>query len=206
VFYGEVVSQWTDNPDRSIEEMLRMARKSVELEPNWPLSQASLALALTLTGKREELRATARRLLELDPSNAYGYLWSALAFSGSRLTADEAVELITTAMRLSPRDPRAWAFYDTLAVAHRTMGRYEDAIAAERRVTQLNPDYAWAYLALASDHAHLGQRDEGRMALQEALLRQPGLSVDLVRKAYSFADPEVLDEYIDGMREAGWAG
>jgi hypothetical protein len=43
-------------------------------------------------------------------------------------------------------------------------------------------------------------------ALQEALRLQPGLSIELVRQAYSFAEPEVFDRYLDGLRKAGWDG
>jgi adenylate cyclase len=204
--YGEVVSQLTETPDRSAEEMLRMARKSLELDANSPVGHAALALALSLTGEREEMRATAEQLLELEPSSAYGYWWLALALSGSPGTADDSVELVTRGMRLSPHDPMTWAFYDTLATAHRTMGRYGEAVAALRRVVQLRPSYAWGHLALASDYANLGQLDEARAALQEALRRQPGLSVQLARKAYSFTDPEVMDRYLDGLRKAGWEG
>jgi adenylate cyclase len=204
--YGEVVYQLTDTPGRTMHEMLRMARKSVDLDPNRGIGHAALALALSLTGQQEEMRATAERLLELEPSNAYAYMWLGMALSGSRRTADQSVELLDQAVRLSPHDPLSWAFYDDLAVAHRTMGRYGEAVAALRRVLGLRPSYSFGHLALASDYAHLGQLDEARAALQEALRLQPGLSVELVRKAYSFADPQVIDRYLDGLSKAGWEG
>jgi len=204
--YNDVVYQWTDTPDRSTERMLRMARKSVGLDRNRPIGLGALTMALSLTGEREEMRATAQQLVDLDPSNPFGWLWLGWALSGSRRTADQSVKLLERGMRLSPRDPLSWAFYDNLANAHRTMGRYTESIAAARRCVQLRPSYAWGNLELASDYAHLGQLDEAHAALQEALRLQPGLSIELVRQAYSFAEPEVFDRYVDGLRKAGWKG
>jgi hypothetical protein len=43
-------------------------RRSIEANPNWPLSHFLLAAALTLLGSLDEARAAAKAGLALDPS------------------------------------------------------------------------------------------------------------------------------------------
>jgi TolB-like protein/class 3 adenylate cyclase/Flp pilus assembly protein TadD len=204
--YTDIIYQWTDAPQTSIDAMLRAARRSVALDPKDFHAQASLAAALSLTGEREAMRAAAERAVDVNPSALLAHMWLAYALCGSTRTADESVTIVAKAMRLSPRDRWAWAFYDALACAHQTMARYEEAIDALRRIPQLRPNYPWGYLYLANSYAHLDRADEARAALREGLRLQPELSVELIRRALSCQDPEVVERFVAGLRKAGWDG
>ncbi len=55
--YADLTNQLTDDPQRSTQEMLVAARRSVELGTNDGLAYAALALSLSATGQQEKMRA-----------------------------------------------------------------------------------------------------------------------------------------------------
>ena len=203
--YWDIALGWADSPKRSLEELRRNARRSVELDPRDPIGQTWLGAGFSMTGDGERTRAALRRAVDLNPSSwdALSMLGWALAGSGQ---ADEAIVVCQKGLRLSPHGPSAWLAFDVLAFAYMVAGRYPEAIEAGRRVTELRPDYLWGYLYLAASFARLNRPDEARKALEEALRVQPDLSVDLIRRPLAFGDPEVVERWIAALRQAGLEG
>src|ERR671914_2121471 len=89
-----------------------------------------LSYVHTLQAKYEPAVAAAERAIALDPNNADGYhgLANVLNLFGERTT--EAIELMEKAIRLNPRYP--FDFPYTLGFAYSLVGRYEEAIAAQK--------------------------------------------------------------------------
>jgi TolB-like protein/Tfp pilus assembly protein PilF len=194
--------QWTDSPERSVGELARAAERAVALDPSSGTAQVALGIAHTVTGQQEKAIAALELAVRLNPSSAsaYGWLGTALATTGR---SDQGIANLETAMRLSPKDPLMWVFLFQMAFACFSAERYEEAIDWTEQSLQRRPDWAGSYRVLAASHAHLGQLEEARAALDESLRRQPDFSSSTWQMSISSADPDVRDRYVDGLRRAG---
>jgi adenylate cyclase len=131
----------------------------------------------------------------LNPNDAVGivHLSSALGVAGR---PEEGVDLARQALRLDPHVKFAWG---TLAFCLYAMKRYDEALAASRRI---GPEISiWAMAREAACLAQLGRLDEARSKVAEVLRRQPGFSVRAEMPHYRYpADAEHLRE---GLLKAG---
>ncbi len=105
---------------------------------------------------------------------------------------DEAISACDTAIRLSPRDPAAWAFYNMRAWAFILLGDYEAAVEDARRAIRHPGAQFWPHTTLASALALLGRSQEARIALDKLLEVKPDFSPDAALAAWSPLNPEAL--------------
>jgi adenylate cyclase len=131
----------------------------------------------------------------LNPSDALGlvHLSGALGVSGR---AEEGIEFARRAIKLDPYFKLAWG---ALAVSLYSMRRYEEALAANRKLGhEMSP---WLMAREAACLAQLGRLDEARAHAAEVLRRKPGFSVQAEMPHYKYpADAEHLRE---GLLKAG---
>ena len=113
--------------------------------------------------------------MSLDPSSAaaYGRLGAALSIAAR---PDEAIPHLEKALRLDPKSPEKWLWFDGMSWAHFAAGRYEGAVEWATRSVRLNPDDELGYRSLAASYAHLGRLDEARAAVTEELRIDPDLT------------------------------
>jgi adenylate cyclase len=192
--------QWSEAPARSLEDSLEAAERAVLVGENEPQAHVALALACMNAGQYERAAREAERVIELNPSAASGYwCWGgALAYLGC---PEEGAGLIEKAIRLSPRDPVMHEFLFDLGVAHFLAGRYEEAIASEKKSLRSRPDQPGAYRVIAASHGHLGRTEEARAALDRMFELAPDFSLETLRIHIPDA---VVERYLDGWRKAGW--
>jgi adenylate cyclase len=202
VHYSDIVFSWTDEPARSLTELMGAAERAVSLDDKEPLAHIVLATAYSLTGHREKTLAAARLAVQLGPSLAWGHvtLGTMLALTGR---PDEGIASVEKAMRLSPRDPFLFDFLACMGLAHFSAGRYEDAADWARRSLQRRPGYIWSSATLAASLIHLGRVDEARDVLDAARRQAPDFSLAALRLTLSAADHDFLERMIDGLRKAG---
>ena len=86
-------------------------------------------------GRYDEGLSLLDKAIELDPNLATAWAWRGLCKGGHGKT-DEAIQDLQHALRLSPRDPRAWMVQHGLAWAHLIAGRYDEAILCAATVLQ----------------------------------------------------------------------
>jgi adenylate cyclase len=100
------------------------------------------------------------RSLELNPSFARGWVWSAVLrnFAGQ---SSLAIEHYKRSLRLSPRD-RLGVFSLALGTAHFFNKQFDDAAAILHASLDQAPGFAVPYRFLASCYAHMGRLDEAR--------------------------------------------
>jgi adenylate cyclase len=200
--YADLLSQWSEAPARSIEELERAARRSVALDSNEPHAQLVLGHIGALTGKRDQMIAAYSLAVQLDPSFSFGYfsLGMSLARAGR---PEEGIENLEKAMRLSPQDSWMWLFFHGVATAHFAAARYEEAVEWSQRSLQRMPGWAVTLSILAASYGHLGRIDEAQSALREVRQLNPEFSLAGLRLFLSAASPDYVERYIDGLRRAG---
>ena len=136
------------------------------------------------------------RALELNPSFASGWQWSAWL----RLWAGEpevGIRHIEISKRLNPLQERADA-YMAIGIGHFFSRRFEDAAATLLLALQERPNWVPTYRFLASCYAHLGRLDEAR----ETVRRLRMLTADVVPSATHWRNPEHRELYLSGLRLA----
>jgi adenylate cyclase len=199
--WSDLSFQWTDSPSNSVTELMRAARRAVELDSNSATAHSVLSLAYVRAEQPDEAIAAGERAIELDPSDAGAHRWLAIFLSGQgRL--EEALASAEKAIRLSPRDPMLWFSFSSLAVVHFNANRYEDAVEWARRSIRGNPRFPYSRAVLAASYAHLGRLDDARREVEGLLRVQPGFSLSFMREQ-GVADTFYRDHYLDGLRKAG---
>jgi adenylate cyclase len=97
-------------------------------------------------GKYEPALAAAERAIALDPNDAESYVKLANIFNLFGERTAEAIELIEKAIRLNPRYPVVYPFQ--LGWAYSLVGRYEEAIAAQKQALLRNPNWLFSHVEL----------------------------------------------------------
>jgi tetratricopeptide (TPR) repeat protein len=90
---------------------------------------------------------------------------------------EETEAHVPEALRLSPRDNRAylWCLFAGLAKFH--LGNEEEAVAWVRRSVEINRSFPGAHFLLAAALARLGRFREARSEVQEGLAIVPTFTV-----------------------------
>lgn len=130
-------------------------------------------------GQHEQAIAEARRIIVLVPNSAFGYatLGTMLNFVGQ---PEEALQWVKQAMRLDPRSPIMYLW--TLGQTYRLMGRYEEAITAQKKALSLYPNYLPSHIHLASIYGELGLEREAQAEATEILRISPRFSIEAIGK------------------------
>jgi tetratricopeptide (TPR) repeat protein len=156
--------------------------KAVALEPGYALAWAGLARAIFWVGdsadsaaavaeSQERALAAAGRAIELDPELADGYLIRGFLRAGVEWNWDGAREDFARALALRSYDSDAQLLYATSLL--RPLNRKEEAIAALRKATELDPLNAVAWGAFGSSLTDVGQLGPAREALERSLEISP---------------------------------
>ncbi len=139
------------------------ARKAVELDGDNPDVLLAAGTAYFFLGQFKKSHALLERAAELNPNNAMACAMfrHAQAILGR---PDDGIELIESAMRLSPRDPQTYLFHSMLGFCHFLGGRFDDAIRWCERSSQAKPRYpnSWVYMAAALAKVAAQRRRRGR--------------------------------------------
>jgi len=154
----------------NIPRALYYARQAVSIDPLDATAHAALADAYLMSGRHSDSILEADLAVSLDPNSAYAYgiQGGVLAWGGQ---PRKAIEPLQTVMRLSPFDPRAPTWVYSMARAHYLAGDYKAAIATTRQSRDMSPDLQQAYATLVAAFGQIGQIDEARAVMAEALAR-----------------------------------
>jgi tetratricopeptide (TPR) repeat protein len=194
---------WSQDFKAEAAEGLRMASRAVEIGKDdstvvgwsaWAIMQFAM--------NAQRAKELVNRSLLLNPNN-----FSATLLAGALETYSanpvKGLELLRRAERLNPRDPMGWLLTSTMALAHFSEGRFDEAVSCAQKALAQNPRSAAALRALAASLAKLGQRDKAAEAVQELLKIEPHLTLSEFRARAMFLDESAWNKLADGLRLAG---
>jgi TolB-like protein len=180
------------------------AQEAVKLDDKDAMSYFIMGRIRLIRREYELSIADLETAIELNPclATAHCGLGDSLAYSG-RLA--EAIPRFEEAIRLSPHDPRRWAFlvYGSLALLF--LERYEEAAEwANRAVGAPNATF-WAYAQLVAVLSFSGRIEEARVAVEDLLRREPEFSAARFAEKFLFyvKDSNLIEKYVGGLRRAG---
>jgi adenylate cyclase len=174
----EWVWQWSSDP-QALEHASEMAQLALALDDSLPQAHGILSQIYLLKKQHDQAIAEAERAIALNPNRADGYVDLALIlrFSGR---AEEAVELMKKAMRLNPHYPPY--YLQVLGFSYCQMGRYEDAITAQKRALSRNPNLLGSHICLAACYGMAGRDEAARAQIKEILRLNPNFSIERATK------------------------
>jgi len=181
------------------------ATKALSLAPDHAAAHLCLGMVLIFSNHAAQGIAECECALALDRNIAGAH--GQIGFAKIALGRGEETEAhIQEAIRLSPRDPYAYAWALFAGMAKLFLGRDEEAFAWLRRSIEFNRNYSIAQFYLAAALAQCGKLDEARTAAMGALVLDPTFTIRRFRASAASDDPVYLtgrERVYEGMRKAG---
>jgi len=199
ISFADYANQWNGATPDNLTKALELARKAIETDESEPEGHIALALALSWMRRLDEAGCAAERAVALDPNSADAYtgLGNIRDFQGRH---EEAVALYTRAHRLDPQFDMSLHF---LGRALLSLGRFGEAETAFKRRLALAPRSDMTRFYLTCLYARTGRHEEAQRCWDEMLKVNPCFSVDHLKRALPYRDPNLVDKLIDDIREAG---
>lgn len=139
-----------------------LVKAASELAPESP--NLAYRHAIWSGGGTKAMKKMTKRFPDFAPA------WNTLAYNlyADGMT-DEAVEAVTKYLELAPDHPNS---HDSYAEIMQWEGQTETALAHYRKAVELRPTYVAGYTGIAETEWLLGNHDEARMALEDAIQHQ----------------------------------
>jgi len=202
----QILLSYAKVPLETLEQALHFATRAIALDDKEAMAHFALGRVQTLRGEYDAAIAELRTAIDLNPSLALAHYGLALTLMLAGKPGD-AIPEYDTAMRLSPRDPLIWAFFSSRGWARLSLRDYEAAVEDAQRAIRHPTVQFNVYAVLASALAHLGRREEAKVALDKLLEINPDFSPYVFLTAFSPLNPGALrplhKTWIDGLRKAG---
>jgi TolB-like protein len=174
--------------------------------PHHPRARMLLGAVEIRTNRAAKGIAECRQALALDRNlaDAHGFL----GLGKHALGRDEEVEgHIQEALRLSPRDTRAFLWFMFVGMAKLHANADLEALDWLRRSIEANPSYTLSHFNLAGALAMIGDLREARSSADAGLALDPNFTIRRYRMNAWFRDNPVWlarrERFYEGMRMAG---
>ena len=211
IIFPVIIAQ-SDDPIAATRRADELVSRALAIDPNDDFAHITKAWVLMAQNRHEEAIVEAERSLALNPSNVDAY--AAIGVANNFLCRpDRVMEAIDKAIRLSPRDPGLWGFYEIKGEGYFVMRQDDRAIEWTQRSVAMVPigdRDPYAMLMLASAFALSGQQAEAGEAIKAYLAgnRAKSRTISQFQKQeLAMADnPRWLaynERFAEGLRKAG---
>jgi tetratricopeptide (TPR) repeat protein len=195
----------TDDPVKALAAAEVVLTKALLLVPNNAIAHHFMGIVQRQTNRQTQAIAEFERALALNPNLAHmrANIGLAKLFDGR---AEETEGDVNEALRLSPRDQRAWVWMTFLGNAKMQLGMDEDAVKWYRRGIELNPNFSITHFLLAAVLANLGKLKEAKVEAEAGLGLDPTFTVRRFELSPPSDNPTYLkqhERFVNGMRKAG---
>jgi adenylate cyclase len=200
VYYQDYMLHNTKSPRETIEKGIELAQKALAMDDSIPQAHGLLCCLYSCKREHDKAIAEGQRAVALNP-NRWDVLTNyatALTFAGK---PEEAIPLLQKGIRLNPLGPVF--IYLSFGVALRMTGRFEEAVSAFKKATQLARDDLSVHVQLTVTYSLMGKEKEARAEAAEVLRINPKFSLDLFKTASPYKDPAEIDKVVNAMRKAG---
>jgi tetratricopeptide (TPR) repeat protein len=179
--------------------------KALLLVPNNAIAHHFMGVVQLFTSRPTQAIAEFERALALNSNlaTARGNIGGAKVFAGR---AEETERDVNEALRLSPRDQRAWTWINYVELARQQLGMDEDAVTWFRRGIEVNPNFPLVHFLLAASLANLGKLKEAKVEVLAGLALDTTFTVRRFDLSPWSDNPIYLKQHerlVNGMRVAG---
>jgi len=188
---------WGEDPDRSLDRTLELARKSVQLAANDYSTHWALGYASMLREDFDRAYAEYERARALNPSDATLLVnMGELLYKTGR--AEQAIVQIKLAMRINPRHPD-WYFWD-LGLAQYIAQQYQQALDTLNRMSDPSNGVRRTRAAVL---VRLGRIEEARRVISKFIETDLDMALEDMEASPWGEDRESLGRWIKDLRTAG---
>jgi len=188
----------SQSPKKSLRLAMDAYKKAISLDKSLASAYLGKGLVLTMLRKHDEAVSIGKKAIELEPNSAdvlQGYA-AILTYAG---IVGEAIPLFREVRRLNPIPSNS--YYHWFGHALRLSGKYEEAIALQRKAIKQEPDSHASYIILGYSAIFAGRDEEAQAAVKEILRIKPNFSAaDLIAP---FKDRTILVENCEALNKAG---
>ena len=158
-----------------LDDMLAKAKKSIALDDRDANSHFIMGRIHLIRREYDQSISELRTAIDLNPcfATAYCGLGDSLSYSGRMA---EAIPHFEEAIRLSPHDPRRWAYLVYGSLALMLLERYEEAADWATRATGVPNATFWAFAQLVAVLVRDGKMDEAKAAAENLMAKEPEFS------------------------------
>jgi adenylate cyclase len=198
------------------EEILSIAAKALDLDPNLAEAFAAQGEALNASGRRDEAKSAFERALELDPNLFEGHLFYA-RFSVVQGQLEQAARHYVRALEIQPDDCQAPFLLEQVL---RSLGRADEGIPYLRmglkraeEALQLHPESSRPAQLGACAYAMLGEKEKALKLLERVMIIDPDDNGARYNAACCYAQLGEFDRAIDllhiwvkdaGLEQKNW--
>jgi TolB-like protein/Tfp pilus assembly protein PilF len=201
--YTHILDIWlglSKSPEESVKRASELHKKAIAMDSSLAQAHASLGYSLVMARQYDQAIAEGEEALALEPNSAgIVYRYAVILTWAGRYK--EAIPFFREALRLNPKPPNT--YYRHLGVALGESGRYEEAIALQKKAIKQDRNDIFAYLVLAALCSLAGREQEARAAAEEVLRIDPRFSVARMETARPDKDRAVAKRWNDALRKAG---
>ncbi len=202
--WGHLAFRSTPDLKAAFEEGWAAAEKAIEMDPSASEPYADKAWLLQFApgqARWDEALASARRAYALNQNSMMALiaLGNIEAWTGN---PRRGIELLNSALRISPRDPLIVYVYQGLATASCLSGDYANGVDYGEHGLSLAPAYSFIYAHLAVNYVGMGEIDKAKSAFESARRLSPGWAESRLRGEISFRKREDVQRYTTFLRIA----
>ncbi len=197
----EYMNGWSQTPQATLEQALKLANKSITIGKRSAVAHFVKGLVYRERKEFDIALTEAKRLLEVEPSYANGYVLMAtiLYYTGK---PQEGLDMLGTASRLNPIHPSNYPFHKGQALF--ILQRYDEAIEAFKSGLNQNPTSQRLRVWLAATYAQIGLIDEATWEANEILSEDPDFSPVNLETIFPFQNSEDLNRFNSALKKAGF--
>jgi TolB-like protein/class 3 adenylate cyclase len=162
-YVHEVLLGWSKSPEQSFKKALKLANKSLTLNPNHAGGHSLLSFICVYTGQHDQAIAESKRALEIDPYAAVlDIAGRVFMYSGM---FEDAIAEYERLLRLDPYAPGY--IYDNYSTACFLFGKYDRAIPFLEEAVKRLPDSWYILGSLGMAYSLSGRKEEAQNIIEK---------------------------------------
>ena len=159
----EVLFGWSKSPEESFKKALKLANKSLALNPDHAGGHSLLSFICVYTGQHDQAIAESKRALEIDPYAAVLNI-AGMVFMYSGMFEDAVAEY-ERILRLDPYAPGY--IYDNFSTACLLFGKYDRPIPFLEEAVKRLPDSWYILGSLGMAYSLTGRKEEAQNIIEK---------------------------------------
>ena len=199
-YLDDIWGDWSESREHALQQAEILARRAIEIDGTEPKGYITLGFVYQMKAQNDKAIPLMRKALDLNPNDymIHKHLGYTLSYAGA---PEEGISLLERAERINPYHPGE--LLRSLGQAYFFGRKYEEALGALNKITQRHRTSIWLYTA--ASHAQLGQPEEARAAIAEALKLKPDLNLEheISRRLDNGLAPENAEHLRKALRKAG---
>lgn len=181
----KIIGGVSSDTEKLLLEASEHAEIANKLDDENPFAFYALGRVRAFQKKHEEADFALNKAIEINPSYALAYHGLAQAYMMDiKSDKEKALGFVKTAIKLSPRDPLIWAFYNIYSGCCVMLERDKEALEAAQKAASYPNAGVWAYLGLSATLVLNNEVAEAREVLATSRKMMPNLSQESLRNVY----------------------